>query len=67
MLSAPLPPAGPFLFVDLGGLHIENLLAAGVPIVDGAAFGTPGYARLPFGGAADLAEELHRRLALATS
>ena len=63
----PLPPAGPFLFVDLGGLHIENLLAAGVPVVDGAAFGAPGYARLPFGGAADLAEELHRRLALATS
>ena len=67
ILSAPLPPAGPFLFIDLGGLHIENLLAAGVPVVDGAAFGTPGYARLPFGGAADLGDELHRRLALATS
>ena len=26
-----------------------------------------GYARLPFGGAADLADEFHRRLALATS
>ena len=49
---APLPPAGPFLFVQLGGLHLENLLAAGVPVVDGAAFGAPGYARLPFGGAA---------------
>jgi aspartate/methionine/tyrosine aminotransferase len=66
MLSAPLPAAGPFLFLHLGGLHIENLLAAGVPLVDGAAFGAPGYARLPFGGAAGLAEELHRRLALAT-
>jgi aspartate/methionine/tyrosine aminotransferase len=67
ILSARLPVAGPFLFVHLGGLHIENLLAAGVPLVDGAAFGAPGYARLPFGGAADLADELHRRLALATS
>ena len=67
MLSAPLPLAGPFLFVQLGGLHLENLLAAGIPVVDGAAFGAPGYARLPFGGAADLADELHRRLALATS
>ena len=67
ILSAPLPPAGPFLFVQLGGLHLENLVAAGVPVVDGAALGAPGYARLPFGGAADLADELHRRLALVTS
>ncbi len=67
ILSARLPAAGPFLFLDLGGLHIENLLAAGVAVVDGAAFGAPGYARLPFGGAAALSDELHRRLALATS
>lgn len=67
ILSAPLPAATPFLFLDLGGLHIENLLAAGVGVVDGAAFGAPGYARLPFAGAADLADELHRHLALATS
>ena len=67
ILSAPLPLAGPFLFVHLGELHLENLLAAGVPVVDGAAFDAPGYARLPFGGAAGLADELHRRLALATS
>lgn len=67
ILSARLPAAAPFLFLDLGGLHIENLLAAGVAVVDGAAFGGPGYARLPFGGAADLTDELHRRLALATS
>jgi aspartate/methionine/tyrosine aminotransferase len=66
ILSARLPVAGPFLFLELGGLHIENLLAAGVPVVDGAAFGAPGYARLPFGGGAELADELHRRLALAT-
>jgi aspartate/methionine/tyrosine aminotransferase len=67
MLSAPLPVAGPFLFLHLGELQIENLLAAGVPVVDGAAFGAPGYARLPFAGAADLGDELHRRLALATA
>jgi aspartate/methionine/tyrosine aminotransferase len=67
MLSAPLPAATPFLFLRLDGISVENLLAAGVPVVDGAAFGAPGYARLPFGGAADLADELHRRLALATS
>jgi len=67
ILSAPRPAATPFLFVNLGGLSPENLLAAGVAVVDGVAFGAPGYARLPFAGAADLAEELHRRLALATS
>jgi aspartate/methionine/tyrosine aminotransferase len=67
MLSAPLPVAGPFLFLHLGELHIENLLAAGVPVVDGVGFGAPGYARLPFAGAADLRDELHRRLALATA
>ena len=66
ILDARLPAAGPFLFLHLGELHIENLLAAGVAVVDGTAFGAPGYARLPFGGAAALAEELHRRLALAT-
>jgi aspartate aminotransferase len=67
ILSAQLPVATPFLFLDLGGLSPENLLAAGVPVVDGAAFGAPGYARLPFAGAADLRTELHRRLALATA
>jgi aspartate aminotransferase len=67
ILRARLPAAGPFLFLHLGELHIENLLAAGVALVDGAAFGAPGYARLPFGGAAELRDELHRRLALATS
>lgn len=67
ILSAQLPVATPFLFVNLNGVSPENLLAAGVAVVDGAAFGAPGYARLPFGGAADIADELHRRLALATS
>jgi aspartate/methionine/tyrosine aminotransferase len=67
ILSAQLPAATPFLFLDLGGLSSENLLAAGVAVVDGAAFGAPGYARLPFAGAAELSDELHSRLALATS
>jgi aspartate/methionine/tyrosine aminotransferase len=66
MLSARLPAATPFLLIRLGGVSVENLLAAGVAVVDGAAFGAPGYARLPFTGAAELADELHRRLALAT-
>jgi aspartate/methionine/tyrosine aminotransferase len=67
ILSARLPVATPFLFLRLGRLSSENLLAAGVAVVDGAAFGAPGNARLPFAGAADLADELHGRLALATS
>jgi len=53
ILSARLPAATPFLWLDLGGLSSENVIAEGLPVVDGAAFGTPGYARLPFGGFAD--------------
>jgi aminotransferase len=67
ILDSTLPAATPFLFLNLGPLSAENLLAAGVAVVDGAAFGAPGYARLPFAGAAELGDELHRRLALATS
>lgn len=66
LLSATLPPSTPFLFVNLGPLSVENLLAAGVAVVDGSAFGAPGYARLPFGGAAELEAELRQRLALVT-
>jgi aspartate/methionine/tyrosine aminotransferase len=66
VLSAALPESTPFLFLDLGPLHVENLLAAGIAVVDGAAFGAPGYARLPFGGAADLEDELRHRLKLVT-
>lgn len=62
LLSATLPPATPFLFLNLGPLSVENLLAAGIAVVDGAAFGAPGYARLPFSGAAELEDELRRRL-----
>jgi aminotransferase len=50
ILSAALPVAGPFLWLELGGLLSEDVLDEGFPVVDGAAFGTPGYARLPFGG-----------------
>jgi aspartate/methionine/tyrosine aminotransferase len=66
LLSATLPPATPFLFLDLGPLSPENLLAAGIAVVDGAAFGAPGYARLPFAGAAELEDELRHRLKLVT-
>jgi len=60
ILSAPLPAATPFLWLDLGNLTAENLQAAGIAVVDGAAFDTPGYARLPFGGAAALQDEFRR-------
>ncbi len=53
-LSATPPAAAPFLFVraDAGGDVAAGLLDAGLPVVDGAAFQAPGYARLVFGGAA---------------
>ena len=50
ILSARLPEATPFLWLKLGELSSEKLLEQGLPVVDGAAFGLPGYARLPFGG-----------------
>ena len=50
ILSARLPAATPFLWLELGELSSEDVIAEGLPVVDGAAFGTPGYARLPFGG-----------------
>ena len=52
-LSAELPPAGPFLWLELDGISAEDLIGDGFPIVDGAAFGASGYARLPFGGFAE--------------
>ena len=63
-LSAPLPSATPFLWLDLGGLPAQSLLTAGLAVVDGVHFGAPGYARLPFAGAAEHEAELRRRLAL---
>ena len=52
-LSATPPAAAPFLFVRAvaGGAVAPGLLDAGLPVVDGAQFQAPGYARLAFGGA----------------
>ena len=52
-LEAGVPLAAPFLFVGSrsGGDTTRRLEAVGLPVVDGAAFQAPGYARLPFGGA----------------
>ena len=63
-LSAPLPAATPFLWLTPGELTAADLLAAGVAVVDGAAFGAPGFARLPFGGAAAVQDELRSWLNL---
>jgi aspartate/methionine/tyrosine aminotransferase len=62
ILSAPLPVSTPFLWLELGGLAAEALVEAGIAVVDGAAFGAPGRARLPFAGAAALQDELRERL-----
>ncbi|MGZ8782155.1 MAG: pyridoxal phosphate-dependent aminotransferase, partial [Gaiellaceae bacterium] len=64
-LGAGLPVATPFLWLELGELSSSNLLASGIGVVDGAAFGSPGYARLPFAGAAAVTAELRERLAAA--
>ena len=64
-LSATPPDAAPFLFVraDAGGDVASGLLDAGLPVVDGAAFQAPGYARLVFGGAAQVEALLLEALA----
>ena len=62
VLSAPLPVSTPFLWLELGGLAAEALVEAGIAVVDGAAFGAPGRARLPFAGAAAVQDELRERL-----
>lgn len=64
-LSARAPAAAPFLFVsaETGGEVSSTLLDAGLPVVDGAHFQAPGYARLPFGGAAAAREALSTALA----
>jgi len=53
-LDTVAPLAAPFLFVgsEAGDSLAGQLEAVGLPVVDGAAFQAPGYARLPFGGAA---------------
>jgi aspartate/methionine/tyrosine aminotransferase len=64
-LDAVAPLAAPFLFVGSGSGNgiAAGLEAVGLPVVDGAAFEAPGYARLPFGGAAAAGEALTRALA----
>ena len=62
ILNAEIPAATPFLWLELGELTSEDILAAGVAVVDGAAFGTPGFARLPFGGAAEWQDDLRHHL-----
>ena len=64
-LSAAVPGAAPFLFVhaDSGAPVGEGLARAGLPVVDGVHFQAPGYARLPFAGAAHAADALAAALA----
>jgi aspartate/methionine/tyrosine aminotransferase len=48
------PRAGPFLFLgatDGRTTLADELVAVGLPVVDGQHFQAPGWARLPFGGA----------------
>ena len=63
-LSAASPAAAPFLFVHAGGNGdlARELIEVGLPVVDGAHFQAPGYARLPFGGAADARASLQHAL-----
>jgi aspartate/methionine/tyrosine aminotransferase len=63
-LTAVTPRAAPFLFVgsSSGDDLASQLEQAGLPVVDGAAFEAPGYARLPFGGAAGAAAALRQAL-----
>lgn len=64
-----VPRAAPFLFVgsDAGGNTARRLETVGLPVVDGAAFQAPGYARLPFGGAAAAETALIRALEQASA
>lgn len=64
-LSAAVPAAAPFLFVhaDSGEPVSGGLAREGLPVVDGVHFQAPGYARLPFAGAAQAAEALAAALA----
>jgi aspartate/methionine/tyrosine aminotransferase len=63
-LDGAPPDAAPFLFVSSGDPAIaERLVAAGIPAVDGVHFQAPGWARVPFGGAAASRAALDRALA----
>jgi aspartate/methionine/tyrosine aminotransferase len=63
VLDVAPPDAAPFLFVSSGDPAIAaRLIAAGIPAVDGEHFQAPGWARVPFGGAAAARAELDRAL-----
>ncbi|MFN0154916.1 MAG: pyridoxal phosphate-dependent aminotransferase [Gaiella sp.] len=64
-LSAAVPAAAPFLFLHAatGDEVAATLAGVGLPVVDGVHFQAPGYARLPFGGAAALRADLEHALA----
>ncbi len=64
-LSALRPAAAPFLFVHADGRSelAGELIDVGLPVVDGVHFQAPGYARLPFGGAAEARVALTEALA----
>jgi aspartate/methionine/tyrosine aminotransferase len=63
-LDVAPPEAAPFLFVSSGDPAIaDRLVAAGIPAVDGVHFQAPGWARVPFGGAAAAHFDLDRALA----
>ncbi|HUP32228.1 MAG TPA: pyridoxal phosphate-dependent aminotransferase [Gaiellaceae bacterium] len=60
------PRGGPFLFLGAPDGRPEladELLAVGLPVVDGGEFQAPGRARLPFGGANACRPALERALA----
>ena len=58
------PRGGPFLFVSDDRPDLaDSLVAAGIPAVDGRHFQSPGWARVPFGGAASCRAALAEALA----
>lgn len=58
------PRGGPFVFCSAGLPTLAGeLLACGIPAVDGVHFQAPGWARVPFGGAAAAADALRAALA----
>lgn len=64
LVTAP-PRAAPFLFLGAasGAAVADDLISVGLPVVDGRHFQAPGYARLPFGGAAEARAALEQALA----
>ena len=58
------PRGGPFLFVSDDRPDLaDSLVASGIPAVDGRHFQSPGWARVPFGGAATYRTRLAKAFA----